>query len=128
MSLLSCFAYINMIMKGDKRSGVFAIIALFFNQMMVLGVFLKPAGMNEISSSGGFLKNKTLRVKLESCLILRTKVAPSLYGNCVNYKMLSFIKDPVFLSVGKKLVLLEETHFTVIYSYCHKYARIWYLE
>lgn len=26
--------------------------------MMVLGVFLKPAGMNEIKSSGGFLKKQ----------------------------------------------------------------------
>lgn len=54
-----------MIMKGDKRSGVLAIIALFFNQMMVLGIFLKPAGMNEIKILGGFSKkNKTLRIKL----------------------------------------------------------------
>lgn len=28
-------------------------------------------------------------------------MVPSLYGNRVNYKMPSFTKDPVFLSVGK---------------------------
>ena len=45
-----------MIMKGEKRSGALAAIVLFFflNYMMVLGVFLKPADMNEIQSSGGF--------------------------------------------------------------------------
>lgn len=60
------------------------------------------------------IKSKNLRAKLESSLILRTRMAPRPYGNCVSYKMLPFSQDLYFYLLENWhyiLVLLDKTFF-----------------
>lgn len=60
------------------------------------------------------IKSKSLRAKLESSLILRTRMAPRPYGNCESYKMLPFSQDCYFYLLENWryiLVLLDKTFF-----------------
>lgn len=51
-------------------------------------------------------------------------MVPSLYGNRVNYKMLSFTKDPVFLSVGKLSSYASFVRTNTFHSYLQLLSQI----